>query len=140
MAGRSETDSLEARVRAALAADPLIDESQVEVEMGGEAVTLVGTVGSYAEKLMAQHVAQAVDGVHDLVNAVDVMLKGADVTYEGRHKVGYFLTAAMIRGDVGAVRHALDLGARAAQRHGELVARHVIALPYAEVTDRLPHA
>lgn len=75
-----------------------------------------------------------------LVSAVDAMLKGADVTYEGRHKVGYFLTAAIIRGELGAVNTALETGARAAQRHGELVARHVIALPYAEVTDRLPHA
>ena len=74
-----------------------------------------------------------------LVSAVDAMLKGSDVTYEGRHKVGYFLTAAVIRGELGAVNTALEIGGRAAQRHGELVARHVIALPYAEVTDRLPH-
>jgi ethanolamine utilization microcompartment shell protein EutS len=75
-----------------------------------------------------------------LVSAVDAMLKSSEVSYEGRYKVGYFLTAVVIRGELGAVDNALDVGARAAQRHGELLARHVIALPYAELTDRLSHA
>ena len=75
-----------------------------------------------------------------LVSAVDAMLKSSEVSYEGRYKVGYFLTAAVIRGELGAVNNALDVGGRAAQRHGELVARHVIALPYSQVTDRLSHA
>ncbi len=74
-----------------------------------------------------------------LVSAVDAMLKSSQVTYEGRHKVGYYLTAAVIRGELGAVDNALDVGARTAQRHGELVGRHVVALPYAELTDRLSH-
>ena len=75
-----------------------------------------------------------------LVSAVDAMLKNSDVSYEGRYKVGYFLTAVVIRGELGAVDNALDVGARAAQRHGELLARHVVAFPYAELTDRLSHA
>ncbi|MEE3336858.1 MAG: BMC domain-containing protein [Candidatus Latescibacterota bacterium] len=75
-----------------------------------------------------------------LISAVDAMLKSSKVSYEGRYKVGYFLTAAVIRGELGAVNNALDVGGRAAQRHGELVARHVIALPYSQVTDRLSHA
>ena len=45
-----------------------VDESQVAVEV----VTLVGTAGGYAEKLMAQHVYQRVGGVHDLVNVREV--------------------------------------------------------------------
>ena len=75
-----------------------------------------------------------------LVKAVDEMLKSAEVVYEGRHKVGYFLTAAVIRGDVGAVKVALDWGAEEARLHGELVSAHLIALPFAEMEERLPHA
>ncbi|MFH1568933.1 MAG: BMC domain-containing protein [Gemmatimonadota bacterium] len=75
-----------------------------------------------------------------LVKALDEMLKAAEVQYEGRYKVGYFLTAAVIRGDVGAVKVALDRGAEEAQRHGELVAARLIPLPLPEMEERLPHA
>ena len=74
-----------------------------------------------------------------LVKAVDEMLKAAEVVYEGSYKVGYFLTASVIRGDVGAVRAALDVGAQEAARHGELVAVHLIPYPYAELEERLIH-
>lgn len=75
-----------------------------------------------------------------LVKALDAMLKNADVTYEGRHKVGYFLTACVVRGEVGAVETALDIGRQEAARHGELVAAHAIPLPYDTIQQRLPHA
>ena len=74
-----------------------------------------------------------------LVKAVDEMLKAAEVEYEGSYKVGYFLTASVIRGDVGAVRVALDVGAVEAAKHGELFAVHLIPYPFAELEDRLPH-
>jgi len=53
--------------------------------------------------------------------------------------VGYFLTASVIRGDVGAVRAALDVGAEEAARHGELVSVHLIPHPYPELEERLAH-
>jgi len=74
-----------------------------------------------------------------LVKAVDQMLKAAEVEYEGRYKVGYFLTASVIRGDVGAVRVALDAGAQEAVKHGELVSVHLIPYPFAELEERLIH-
>lgn len=74
-----------------------------------------------------------------LVKAMDEMLKGADVEYEGRMKVGFFLTAGVIRGDVGAVQAALDLGAEEARRHGELVATHLISQPAQGMEPPLPH-
>ena len=74
-----------------------------------------------------------------LVKAVDQMLKAAPVEFEGRHKVGYFLTAAVVRGDVGAVRSAVDAGAAAVLQYGELVSAHVIPFPPAELEGRLPH-
>ena len=75
-----------------------------------------------------------------LVRAVDQMLKAADVEYEGSYKVGYFLTASAIRGDVGAVRVAIEAGAQEAQEHGELVSAHVIPQLYGDVERRLLHS
>lgn len=74
-----------------------------------------------------------------LVKAVDQMLKSADVEYEGRYKVGYFLTASVVRGDVGAVRTALQVGAEEAERYGELVSAHLIAHPFRALEERLIH-
>lgn len=74
-----------------------------------------------------------------LVKAVDQMLKSADVEYEGRYKVGYFLTASIVRGDVGAVRAALDVGAVEAEKYGELVSAHLIPNPFRALEERLIH-
>ena len=74
-----------------------------------------------------------------LVKAVDQMLKAADVEFEGSYKVGYFLTASVFRGDVGAVKVALDAGAAEAQQYGELVSAHLIPQPFAELEARLMH-
>jgi len=74
-----------------------------------------------------------------LVKAMDAMLKAAPVEYEGSFKVGYFLTASVIRGSVGAVRTALDVGRQEAARYGELVAVHLIPRPYGELEQRLTH-
>lgn len=74
--GRTNQSQRDERIRRQvadeLAWDFLIDESQIEVEVTDGVVTLVGTVGSHAEKIVAQHAAEAVEGVHDLVNSIDV--------------------------------------------------------------------
>ena len=74
-----------------------------------------------------------------LVKAVDQMVKASRVEFEGRYKAGYFLTAAVVRGDVGAVRSALEAGAAEARRYGELVAAQLIPNPPADLESRLPH-
>ncbi|NKB70171.1 MAG: BMC domain-containing protein [Candidatus Latescibacteria bacterium] len=74
-----------------------------------------------------------------LVKAVDQMLKSADVEYDGSYKVGYYLTAAVLRGDVGAVQVALDAGAVEGAKYGEVVAVHLIPYPFAELEGRLSH-
>ena len=45
----------------------------------------------------------------------------------------------MIRGDVGAVKTALESGAAEARKHGELVAAHLIGQPFEEMEEMLPH-
>ena len=74
-----------------------------------------------------------------LVRAVDRMLKAAAVEYEGAYKVGYYLTAAVVRGDVGAVQVAIEAGRQEAVAHGELVAAYAIPQPYGGLEGRLPH-
>ena len=73
---RHEPDErIRQRVEDELAWDFLLDESQIAVEVTDGVVTLAGTVASYAEKVLAQHVTRGVVGVHDLVNAIDIKLE-----------------------------------------------------------------
>jgi len=65
-------EALRVAVREEMAWDALIDESQIGVEVRDGVVTVVGTVPSYSERLVVQDAVQAVDGVHDVVNDIDV--------------------------------------------------------------------
>jgi len=68
-------------------------------------------------------------GLVGMIEAVDVMVKTANVVFVGWQKVDAGLVTALIRGDVGSVKAATDAGATAARRVGELVAVHVIPRP-----------
>ena len=61
------------------------------------------------------------------------MTKAAEVTLVGTEKIGSGLVTVMVRGDVGAVKAAVETGADAAGRLGELVATHVIPRPHNDV-------
>ena len=68
-------------------------------------------------------------GLAAAVEALDAMLKTADVTYAGQKRVGSGLVSVLVEGDVAAVKSAVDAGAEAAQRVGELRSVHVIPRP-----------
>ena len=68
-------------------------------------------------------------GLAAAVEALDAMLKTADVTYAGQKRVGSGLVSVVVEGDVAAVKSAVDAGAEAAQRVGELRSVHVIPRP-----------
>lgn len=72
------------------------------------------------------------------IEAADAMVKAANVTLIGREHPGAGLVTVMVRGDVGAVKAAVDAGAAAAGRLGELLAAHVIPRPHEEVEAILP--
>jgi microcompartment protein CcmL/EutN len=72
-------------------------------------------------------------GLTAAIEAADVMTKAADVTLTGSDKIGSGLVTVFVRGDVGAVNTAVEVGAEAARRLGELVAAHVIPKPHADV-------
>ena len=129
-----------------------LDDVQAAVRAGVEAATTLGqldasTVVSRPDPALVARFATAAEGLGAgarqamglietrstvaLVRAVDRMLKAASVEYEGTYKVGYYLTAAVVRGDVGAVQVAIDAGREEAVEHGELVSAYAIHSPTA---------
>ncbi|EGL82396.1 microcompartments protein [Caldalkalibacillus thermarum TA2.A1] len=77
-------------------------------------------------------------GLTAAIEAADAMLKAANVEIVGSEKIGSGLVSVIVRGEVGAVKAATEVGAEAAQRIGELVAVHVIPRPHADVEKILP--
>jgi ethanolamine utilization protein EutM len=76
-------------------------------------------------------------GLVCVVEALDAMLKTADVSFVGQKRVGSGFVAVLVEGDVAAVKAAVDAGASAAQRVGELSSVHVIPRPVAGLTAHL---
>ncbi len=72
------------------------------------------------------------------VEAADAMVKAAKVTLIGKEISGGGLVTVMVRGEVGAVKAAVDAGAAAARRVGELVSQHVIPRPASDLEEYLP--
>ena len=77
-------------------------------------------------------------GLTAAIEAADTMTKAAEVTLVGTEKIGSGLVTVMVRGDVGAVKAAVESGAATAARLGELVAAHVIPRPHNDVEMILP--
>ena len=68
-----------------------------------------------------------------LVEATDAMGKAANVEIIKTIQIGGAYVTTIVRGDVGSVKAAVDAGAEAAGRVGELIAAHVIARPHADL-------
>lgn len=73
-----------------------------------------------------------------LVSASDAMVKMASVQLLGEERIGGGYVTIVVRGDVGAVMAAVEAGAEAARRVGELVTVHVIPGPHEELACILP--
>ena len=137
-----------------------LDDVQAAVRVGAEAATALGELDASAvvsrpDPALVARFATAAEGLGTgarqamglietrstvaLVRAVDRMLKAAAVEYEGAYKVGYYLTAAVVRGDVGAVQVAIEAGRQEAVEHEELVSAYAIPQPYSGLEGRLPH-
>ena len=96
-------------------------EKKEEVKMAQEALGMVETRGLVAA-----------------IEAADSMLKAANVVLVGTEKIGSGLVSVMVRGDVGAVKSAVEVGSSNAAKLGELVATHVIPRPHNDVEKILP--
>jgi microcompartment protein CcmL/EutN len=73
-----------------------------------------------------------------MVEAADAMVKAAKVELVGYEKTGGGHVTAIIRGDVAAVKAAVDAGQNGATRVGEIVATHIIARPHVNLDLVLP--
>jgi ethanolamine utilization protein EutM len=73
-----------------------------------------------------------------MVEASDAMVKAARVELVGYEKTGGGYVTAIVRGDVAAVKAAVEAGARGAEKIGEIVAVHVIPRPHENVDRALP--
>ena len=98
------------------------------------------TVSHKEEKVMTQEALGMVEtrGLTAAIEAADQMCKAANVALVGTEKIGSGLVTVMVRGDVGAVKSAVESGSAAASRLGELVATHVIPRPHTDVEKILP--
>src|SRR6266436_957342 len=79
-------------------------------------------------------------GLVALIEAADAMLKAANVTLLGWQKIGSGLVTALVVGDVAAVKAAIDAGASAAGRIGEVIGVQVIPRPHDDLGAVLPVA
>lgn len=73
-------------------------------------------------------------GLCALIEAADAALKAASVTMTGYETVGSGYVTGFFRGDVAAVKAAVDAGAEAASKMGEVIAVQVIPRPHEELS------
>ncbi len=92
------------------------------------------------EKKMSQEALGMVEtrGLVAAIEAADAMVKAANVVLIGTEKIGSGLVSVMVRGDVGAVKSAVEAGGAAATKLGEIIATHVIPRPHGDVEKILP--
>ena len=77
-------------------------------------------------------------GFSAMVEASDAMVKAAKVELVSYEKTGGGYVTAVVRGDVAAVKAAVEAGVRSAQNVGEVVSTHVIARPHENIDEVLP--
>ncbi|MDI6807583.1 MAG: BMC domain-containing protein [Candidatus Eisenbacteria bacterium] len=76
-------------------------------------------------------------GFIGMVEASDAMVKAAKVTLVKYERIGGGYVTALVRGDVGAVKAAVQAGSSAAEKVGELVSAHVIPSPHLSLEDTM---
>ncbi len=99
----------------------IINNIKEEKKMSHEALGMIETRGLVAA-----------------IEAADAMVKAANVELIGTEKIGSGLVSVMVRGDVGAVKSAVEAGGSAATKLGEIIATHVIPRPHGDVEKILP--
>lgn len=115
-------------------------EDRTGAKQAAEAALTAPKTVQKEEKRMSQEALGMIEtrGLVAAVEAADAMCKAANVVLVGTEKIGSGLVTVMVRGDVGAVKSAVEAGADSAGRLGELVATHVIPRPHGDVEMILP--
>ena len=118
----AETAPVQPNAASKITAEPKSEPAKPEVrKMTNQALGMIETRGLVAA-----------------IEAADAMLKAANVELVGTEKIGSGLVSVMVRGDVGAVKSAVEAGAASAERLGEVIATHVIPRPHDDVEKILP--
>lgn len=122
----------------ATAAAPAKTEKKAEKQQSIKSVNV--QINVKEEHKMIQQALGMIEtkGLVAAVEAADAMLKAANVELVGTEKIGSGLVSVMVRGDVGAVKAAVESGANAATQLGEVIATHVIPRPHTDVEKILP--
>jgi ethanolamine utilization protein EutM len=125
-----------------------INESQEGNQKSGERP--VDAQSSAVESGAAQSKAKALDpgmralgmietrGLVACIEAADAMIKASNITLLDLRAIGAGFMTVMVRGDVGAVRTAIEAGALAARRLGEVVSVRILPSPHLDLEDLLP--
>lgn len=79
-------------------------------------------------------------GLVAAIEAVDAMAKSANVALMGMEKIGGGYVSVFVRGEVGAVKAAIDAGTAAAKKVGEVVSVHIIPRPHPDTETLVPQA
>lgn len=77
-------------------------------------------------------------GLVAMIEAADAAVKSANVKLVGWEKIDAGLVTAIVRGEVGAVKAAVDAGAAAGRKVGEVLSTHVIPRPHSNIDDAIP--
>jgi microcompartment protein CcmL/EutN len=77
-------------------------------------------------------------GLVAMIEAADAAVKTANVTLVGWEKIDAGLVTAIVRGEVAAVKAAVDAGAAAGRKVGEVISTHVIPRPHSNIDDAIP--
>ena len=135
------TGSKAAGAKKAPAAKKPSTEAKAPAEVVAEEVIVIENKKPVKEvRKMAQEALGMVEtrGLVAAIEAADSMLKAANVELVGTEKIGSGLVSVMVRGDVGAVKSAVEAGGASATKLGEIVATHVIPRPHNDVEKILP--
>ncbi|MGL5676368.1 MAG: BMC domain-containing protein [Cellulosilyticaceae bacterium] len=116
------------------------EENNQEVQVEVEKIEKPKKVAQEVVKRMNNQALGMIEtrGLVAITEAADAMLKAADVVLVGTEKIGSGLVCVMVRGDVGAVKAAVEAGTAVAGRLGEVVATHVIPRPHEDIEKILP--
>ena len=114
-----------------------VEAKEVKTETPVKKATTTKTVKKEIVKMEALGMVET-RGLVAAIEAADAMVKAANVELIGTEKIGSGLVSVMVRGDVGAVKAAVEAGSSSAGSLGEVIATHVIPRPHNDVEKILP--
>ncbi len=122
-----------------------IESNQKDSTLGNESIEVEDSTSILVESIIDNssespelvNTLQKAKGLVAAIEAADSMVKASNVELTGYEKIGSGLVTVMVRGDVGAVKAAVEAGAVAAGNVGHVVSTHVIPRPHNDIESLL---